>query len=234
MLTKMSSDPKRRAAHAALPYLPPHGTIGLGSGSTAKLFIEAVAELVRDGHRYAGVPTSQASRSLAESLGIPLLDDDGPWEIDVCVDGADEVSQRLDLIKGGGGCHAREKIVNQAAKKNLIIVDASKLSQRLGERSAVPVEVLPFGHRSTARELVRFGDVELRVQAGRPWRTDSNNFIYDVRTGPLEQPALVDGALRALPGVVDTGLFCGRADLVLVADGISVRQLLRPAEIPST
>ena len=224
----MSSDEaKRRAAEAALRHLPAEGILGLGSGSTAKFFIQAVAELVRSGRRFSGVATSQASRELAESLGIPLFGDEGPWDIDLCVDGADEVNDSLDLIKGGGGCHAREKIVSQAAKRRLIIVDASKLSRRLGERAAVPVEVLPFGHRSTARELSRFGRVVLRVQGGKPWRTDSNNFIYDVHTGPLEAPGAVDRELGALPGVVETGLFCSRTDLVLVSDASGVRELAR-------
>src|SRR5689334_15872427 len=135
---------KRQAARAALELLPSEGIIGLGTGSTTHYFIEAVAERVRAGHAYIGVPTSERSRELATQLGIPLLADDGPWDILVCVDGADEVSQDLDLIKGGGGAHTREKIVNFAARQNLIVVDESKLSARLGERYAVPVEVLPF------------------------------------------------------------------------------------------
>src|SRR3954467_8120252 len=101
---------KRLAARAALDLLPEEGIVGLGSGSTAQLFIDGVGELVKAGRKLQGVPTSEASRAHAERLGIPLLGDQGPWAIDVCVDGADEVSEQLDLIKGGGGCHTREKI----------------------------------------------------------------------------------------------------------------------------
>src|ERR1041384_5629890 len=127
----MSSDHmKRQAAHAALAHLPEAGVLGLGTGSTTRWFIEAVGELVRSGRRFSAVPTSTASRRLAEQLGIPLLADHDAWQIDVCVDGADEVSEALDLIKGGGGAHTREKIVNYASRRNVIIVDESKLVKR--------------------------------------------------------------------------------------------------------
>lgn len=218
---------KQRAAQAAMEELPEAGVIGLGSGSTTAFFIAEVGRAVRAGRRLAGVATSDASRRLAEEAGIPLLDDAGPWNIDVCVDGADEVSDDLSLIKGGGGCHAREKIVNEHSARSVIIVDATKLSQRLGERWAVPVEVLPFGREATAQALSRFGTVAVRNRDGRPWVTDSGNFIYDVKTGPIVAPDLLDKALRALPGVVETGLFLDRVDLVLVAESAGVRSLRR-------
>src|SRR5262245_17293080 len=140
----MSDDEaKRQAARAALQYLPKSGVVGLGTGSTAELFVAEVAELCRHGRELVGVATSARTRRLAQSLGIALLDDDGPWTIDVCVDGADEVSDQLDLIKGGGASHAREKVVNRAARFNVIIVDESKLSPLLGTRCPLPVEVMP-------------------------------------------------------------------------------------------
>jgi len=224
----MSDDEsKRRAAHAALDLLPESGVIGLGTGSTTRFFIEGVGKLVRAGRRFTGVPTSQQSRALATQCGIPLLDDVGPWQIDLCVDGADEVSDTLDLIKGGGAAHTREKIVNFASKKNAIIVDASKLSQRLGEKRAIPVEVLVFGHLTTVRALERFGRPVLRLRDGAPVLTDSGNYIYDVGVAPLSEPRSVDSALRQVPGVVETGLFCGRADWVIVAEAHGIRQLSR-------
>jgi ribose 5-phosphate isomerase A len=223
------NEAKLLAARAALELLPAQGVIGLGSGSTAKLFIDAVGERVRGGARLVGVATSEASRTQAEALGIPLLDDDGPWEIDVCVDGADEVSAALDLIKGGGGCQTREKIVNYAARVNVINVDDSKLSPFLGERWPVPVEVLAFAHRVTARALQRFGRVEQRQKQGSPWRTDSGNYIYDVHCGPIREPRALDAALHAVPGVVETGLFCGRAQRVIVAGSSGIRELVPPA-----
>ncbi len=218
------TDPKLRAAREALTEVDalgpgPH-VIGLGSGSTATLFIRELAARVRAGAEITGVPTSNASRALAASLGIPLLDDAGPWTIDLTVDGADEVSEKLDLIKGGGGAHTREKIVNQASLRNVIVVDASKLSTRLGEKWPVPVEILRFAHRSTVQHLERLGDVTLR---DRP--TDADNLIADVKTGPTSDPAALDEALRAIPGVVETGLFVRRADVVIVATDDGVRRL---------
>jgi ribose 5-phosphate isomerase A len=219
------SQAKREAARAAIGLLPERGVVGLGSGSTAELFIEEVARLVGSGRELVGVPTSEASRRQAAALGIPLLDDSGPWSIDVCVDGADEVSDALDLIKGGGGCHSREKIVNHAARTNVIVVDESKLSARLGQKWAVPVEVLPFGLESTRRGREQHGRISIRERGGRPFVTDSGNFIYDVRAGAIDDPRALDQALRSIPGVVETGLFIARADIVVVAGADGVRQL---------
>ncbi len=220
-------DAKRLAAQAAISYLPESGVIGPGSGSTAKLFIEEVGKLVASGRRFEGVATSEESRALARSLGIPLLPDVGPWNIEVCVDGADEVSETLDLIKGGGGCHAREKIVNQYAKTNIIVVDSSKLSTRLGEKWAVPVEVLAFGRQATARALSTLGATTLRTRNGEPWITDAGNYIFDVRVGPIADPSALDRALRTIPGVVETGLFLGRTQLVIVAGTNGIQELRR-------
>jgi ribose 5-phosphate isomerase A len=220
-------DLKKKAAHAALDLLPERGVLGLGTGSTTRFFIEAVGDLVRAGRRFVAVPTSRASRELAARVGIPLLADPGPWQIELCVDGADEVSAALDLIKGGGGAHTREKIVNFAAARNVIIVDDSKLSTRLGEKRKVPVEVLPFGAKTTEAALAKLGAPQLREQDGAPFRTDSGNLIYDLGVEPLDDPRHLDGLLRALPGVVETGLFLGRADVVVVASEAGVRRLTR-------
>jgi ribose 5-phosphate isomerase A len=141
------------------------------------------------------------------------------------VDGADEVSERLDLVKGGGGCHTREKIVNAAARTNVIVVDDSKLSRRLGERWPVPVEVLAFGHCATAAALEALGRTTLRLRNGRPWMTDSGNFLYDLQAGVLEEPAQLEARLARLPGVVSTGLFVGRTSVVLVAGANGLTRL---------
>lgn len=222
-------DPKRIAARAALDELPKHdgAIVGLGSGSTSRLFVEELGARVREGLKVIGVPTSESTRALAASLNIPLLGDEGPWDIEVNVDGADEVSEALDLIKGGGAAHAREKIVNYASRRNVIIVDASKLSKHLGEKWPVPVEVLPFAHKATRVHLARLGNPVLRSREGTLVRTDSGNLIYDLAAGPIEDPGALDRALRAIPGVVETGLFVGRADVVLVADATGVRRLGR-------
>src|SRR5689334_12393043 len=224
----MSSDEmKRKAAHAALAHLPDAGVLGLGTGSTTRFFIEAVGELVRAGRRFTAVPTSKASRALAEQCGIPMLDDEGPWRIDLCVDGADEVSKSLDLIKGAGGAHTREKIVNFASRLNVIIVDDSKLVDSLGEKRKLPIEVLPFGLRTTLQSLRALGEPETRLVSGAPLLSDSGNYIVDLATGVIGEPARLDQILRRLPGVVETGLFVQRADIVVVAAADGVRELRR-------
>jgi len=220
---------KRMAARAALDELPQSGVVGLGSGSTSQLFVEELAVRVRAGLRIVGVPTSEVTRAHASSLGIPLMPDEGPWVLDVNVDGADEVSASLDLIKGGGGAHAREKIVNYASARNVIIVDASKMSTRLGERAAVPVEVLPFAHKTTRDHLTRLGSPRLRMHGAETFRTDAGNYIYDLATGPIDDATKLDAALRAIPGIVETGLFIARADVLIVADPQGTRRLERRA-----
>jgi ribose 5-phosphate isomerase A len=222
-----AAEAKRLAAIAALERLPVEGIIGLGSGSTAKLFIEGVGRLVQGGRKLTGVATSDESASLARSLGIPLLSDVGPWKVDVCVDGADEVNGRLDVIKGGGGCQTREKIVNFSSRYNVIVVDESKLSDELGERWPVPVEVLPFGRDATRAALNRFGTVTLRERNGAPWVTDAGNFIFDVRAGVIANPRELDAELHGVPGVVETGLFVGRVDEVIVAGARGIQTLKR-------
>ncbi len=218
---------KEIAARAALDELPPSGVIGLGTGSTTKFFIDALGVRVRQGHAYVGVPTSEASRQQSLALGIPLLDDLGPWSIDVTVDGADEVDEHLNLIKGGGAAQTREKIVNYASSRNVIIVDETKLSRRLGERWPIPIEVLAFAHAQTARHLTQCGVAVLRTKDGQVVHTDSGNVVYDLRVAPIADPASLDAALHAIPGVVETGLFVARADVVIVATTQETRILRR-------
>ncbi|MCS6900555.1 MAG: ribose-5-phosphate isomerase RpiA [Myxococcales bacterium] len=221
------NEAKRLAAKAALDYLPERGVIGLGTGSTARMFIEEVGALVKQGRGFLGVPTSTASRQQAEALGIPLASDDGPWSVDVCVDGADEVDEHLNLIKGGGGALTREKIVNQASKLKVIVVDSSKMSRRLGEKWAVPVEVLRFGHASTAAALRSLGEPRLRMQGKEPFVTDAGGYIYDLVCGVIENPAELERELDQIPGVVETGLFIGRTSVLLLADAGGITRLSR-------
>lgn len=222
-------DLKHAAAIAALAELPPAPcVIGLGTGSTARHFVAALAERVRAGERYTGVPTSEETRQHALALGIPLLDDDGPWDIALTVDGADEVDDMLNLLKGGGGAHTREKIVNHGSARNVIVVDEGKRSRRLGERRPVPVEVLRFAHRTTAGHLARHGQPTLRLASGLPVLTDAGNYLYDLHVGPIADPRALDRQLHAIPGVVETGLFIARADLVLVATPHGVERLAPP------
>jgi ribose 5-phosphate isomerase A len=222
-----NDDAKRAAARAALAELPEHGIIGIGTGSTTRFFIDVLGEAVAAGKRYTAVPTSEASRRQAQALGIPLLGDDGPWDIAVTVDGADEVDPALDLIKGGGGAQTREKIVNFSSRRNVIVVDASKQSPRLGTHWPVPIEVLGFAHAATRAHLAVHGAPRLRERDGAPVKTDAGNLIYDLTCGPIADAPALDRALRGIPGVVETGLFIARADVVLVAGDAGVQRLTR-------
>ena len=201
--------------------------VGLGSGSTAELFIAALAARRLD---IAGVPSSEKSAALAQRLGIKLVDS---VEIDLTIDGADEVDRDLTLVKGGGGALLREKLVAAASQRMVCVADASKLVERLGTRMPLPVEVVPFMWRSTARRVAASLGVEpvLRKEKGGagPFVTDGGHYILDC-------PALIDDAsateagLKAIVGVVETGLFIGYAEEVLVGEESgAVRVLTRPA-----
>ena len=221
-------DMKRIAGRGAVDELPMEGTIGLGTGTTVGFFLEALADVIRAGGRLVGVASSEQTRQRALALGIPLLSDDGPWSIAVAVDGADEVDPSLDLIKGAGGAFAREKVVNAASVKNVIVIDETKRSPRLGTNRPVAIEVLPFGHHATRDHLERYGTAVLRVRGGAPVHTDGGNLVYDLRVDPIEDAGALDAHLRMIPGVVETGLFVARADVVLVGTSRGLSRLERP------
>jgi ribose 5-phosphate isomerase A len=216
----MSADDQKRAAGEAAAALVESGmTVGLGTGSTAAWFVKALAARKLD---IRGVPTSQATADLATSLGIAILDLDDAKGIDLTVDGADEIGPGLSLIKGGGAALLREKLVWEASKRCVVIADAAKQVAMLGA-FPLPIEVVPFGHRSTA---LRISDAlaecdigmapRLRVKDGAPVRTDNGNLIYDAACGRIPEPALLAHALKSVTGVVDHGLFLDLADLALV------------------
>jgi ribose 5-phosphate isomerase A len=210
---------KLAAAEAAMAFLPSEGVVGLGTGSTARHAIRLIAErIARQEVSLFAVATSTASAAAASEAGIPLLDDEGPWEVAVTFDGADEVNPSLDLVKGGGGALLREKIVNSATARRVFMVDDSKLSCALGVRCRVPVEVSRFGWAETQRQIERLaGPAARRVGDGRPFLTDNGNYILDVATGTIDDPASLERELETLPGVVVSGLFVARADVLVVA-----------------
>jgi ribose 5-phosphate isomerase A len=227
----VSDDLHRLAAHA-LALLPATDggelRIGLGSGRAASAFVHALGARVRAGLRARAVPTSAATAALARAEAIPLAElDETPLEL--TVDGADEVDPALDLIKGYGGALVRERIVAAASHRQVILVTPEKLVDRLGARGRLPVEVVPFGRPLCQRRLRALGcPPRLREADGRPFVTDNGNAILDCAIGPLEDPAALERAIRAIPGVVDTGLFLGTAHTVLVAEAGQVRTLRRP------
>ncbi len=200
--------------------------VGLGTGSTAIHATRRIAELVAAGELrdIVGFATSTATHAEAVRLGIPMLSDDLPTDLDLVIDGADEVDPALDVIKGGGGALLREKIVAQASRRVVIVADESKLSSQLGTLWAVPVEVLPFGWRSQARFLESLGaDWTIRSTAGgQQFVTDSGNMILDCAFGPITEPARLAATLGARAGIVEHGLFIGlTTDLVVAgSDGV--------------
>jgi ribose 5-phosphate isomerase A len=221
-----TNDSLATLATHALGFVRAGDVVGLGSGRAAEAFVRALGARVRDGLRARGVPTSDATERLARELGIDLVGLEA--EIELTVDGADEVDGRLNLIKGHGGAFVRERIVAAASRRQIILVTSDKLVETLGARGTLPVEVMPFAAPFCRRRLE---DLELkptlRVQDERPFVTDNFNVIFDCAPGPIEDPARLEQAIRAIPGVIDTGLFLGTADLVVVADGGVVRELAR-------
>ena len=235
----MSADPldaaKRLAATRAAELVRPGMRLGLGTGSTAKHFVDRVGDLVKGGMNLLCVPTSEATRAQAVSLGIPLTSLDETPELDLTVDGTDEFDPELRLIKGGGGALLHEKIVASASARMVVITDRSKQVARLG-RFPLPVEVISFGLGATRRQIERAaasvgcaGALTLRRdKAGHVFVTDSGNGILDCAFGQIPDPPALAAALAAIPGVVEHGLFIGLARAVIVADeaGIEIRGAL--------
>jgi ribose 5-phosphate isomerase A len=216
-------------AQRALDFVQDGQTLGLGSGRAAAAFVEVLGEQVRAGLRVRGVATSVATAELAERAGVPLVSLDAAGELDVAFDGADEVAPNLDLIKGYGGALVRERIVAASARRFVVLVGAEKLVAALGERGKIPVEIVPYALPLARRQLAALDLAPLlRTQAdGATYVTDNGNWILDCGTRALADAAALERAVRALPGVVDTGLFLGMAHAVLVQDGTQVRVLER-------
>jgi ribose 5-phosphate isomerase A len=225
-----ADDQKRQAAMRALDFVRPGMRLGLGSGSTAAHFVDLLGERVRAGLDVVGVPTSEATRRQAEGAGIALTTLDATPELDLTVDGADEIGPGLALIKGGGGALLREKIVAAACARMVVIADRSKWVGTLG-RFPLPIEVVPFGLETTKRAIAAAvahcslaGACTLRVAGGHPFVTDGGHFILDAALGRIPEPAALAAALAAIPGVVEHGLFIGLASLAIVGapEGVQI------------
>jgi ribose 5-phosphate isomerase A len=224
-------EPKERAGQAALSYIRDNMVVGLGTGSTAKLFIDDLAAALKQGRikGIRGIPTSVRSEEQARQLGIPLTSFSETACVDVTVDGADEVGPGLNLIKGLGGALLREKLVAQNSRKLVIVADETKQVVTLGTHNPLPVEVAKFSHEATERFLRGLGCVPtLRLGEGAaPYVTDNGNYIYDCRFPRIEDPRALEEKLAHRAGVVETGLFIDMADVVLLAGPEGVETIKR-------
>jgi ribose 5-phosphate isomerase A len=221
---------KQSAANAAAAELQNGMIIGLGSGTTAKLAVDAIGKRVKEGLSIIGVPTSERTAEQARRLGIELSTLGEHLQIDVTIDGADEVELgTLNLIKGGGGNHLREKIVAAASSRLIIAVDESKLVPHLGDRVKVPVEIAQFGWQATARSLAKLKATPiLRLQAGgKPFVTDGGNYILDCAFGRIESVDALQRELDSVVGVLEHGLFIGMASLIVIGSSDGVKRLAR-------
>jgi len=226
-------DLKRWAAERAVEYLKGRQgvkVLGLGTGSTAERVIKLIAELRRSGgFEFVGIPTSVRTERLARKLGLLLATLEEHPEVDLTIDGADEVDPQLNLIKGLGGALTREKVVASASREVLIVVDHSKRVERLGTRAPLPVEVLRFGWKPVAHKIEKLGaKPQLRLTDEKPFVTDEGNYILDCRFPEgIADPYGLDSALNGIAGVVEHGLFLGLADLVIVASPSGVEVFKR-------
>jgi ribose 5-phosphate isomerase A len=217
---------KELAGRAAAQLVRNGDVVGLGTGSTAYFAILALSERIKAGLKIVGIPTSMATEDLANKLGIPLTTLDQHPEIDITIDGADELDPQLNLIKGGGGALLREKIVASVTKKMVVAADSSKVVLALG-KFPLPVEIIPFARPVVERKLTSLGAAsKLRLQTdGQPYVTDNGNHILDASFGRIDNPPALARILSDTPGVVEHGLFIGFAKLALVGQGSVVRHL---------
>ena len=219
---------KELAGRAAAKLVSDGQVVGLGTGSTAYFAVIALGERVKAGLKIVGIPTSNATADLARKVGVPLTTLDEHSEIDITIDGADEVDPQLNLIKGGGGALLREKVVASASKKMVVVADSGKLVSQLG-RFPLPVEIIPFARAVVAMKLVSLGATpKIRLKAdGQPYVTDNGNHILDASFGRIADPPAVARSLSDTPGVVEHGLFIGLAKVALLGKGTQVQEIKR-------
>ena len=223
---------KKAAALKAIEFVHDGMIVGLGTGSTAKHLLVALGERVHAGMKLRGVPTSQETARLARESGIPLIDAEHQWEIDVAIDGADQVDPNFNLIKGGGGALLKEKIVAASARQFIVMVDHTKQVPMLGGSFPLPIEIIPFGWGSTARtiEALTKSRVVLRERNGAPFKTEAGHLIVDVHIDRIDRPGELETALNLIPGVVETGLFVGRTSVLIVGTPHGVHTLHVPGK----
>jgi ribose 5-phosphate isomerase A len=217
---------KQIAGRAAAELVEPETIVGLGSGSTATWAIRFLGDRVRSGLKIVGIPTSQNTKRLAEQLGIPLATLEQHPQIDIDIDGADEIDPQLNLIKGGGGALLREKIIASASRRFIVVGDSSKQVAHLG-RFPLPVEVIPFAESVISKRIAALG-ATISLRGGtNPFVTDEGHHILDCTFGEIADPAAMADQLKSIPGVVEHGLFIGMAEMALIGKDGKVAQLHR-------
>ena len=208
---------KKMAAEKAVEHVDNGMIIGLGTGSTVKYAIKKLGEMVNTGLKIEGIPTSLRTKKLATEYNIPLVDLNDYTEIDLTIDGADEVDSNLNLIKGGGGALTREKIIAYHSKKEIIVIDETKVVKKLGIDSPVPVEVTKYGWKATKKTLKELGcTAELRTIMDEVYITDNSNYILDCDFGKINEPEALEKEINSIPGVIENGLFIDLVDEVIV------------------
>lgn len=218
---------KKEVGEKAVEYVKDGMVVGLGTGSTVFYTITKLGQLVQQGLTIIGVPTSEQTKQLAIELGIPLVSLDKVEQIDVAIDGADEVDLKLNLIKGGGGALLREKIIAAAAKTFIVVADSDKNVDTLGT-FPLPIEVVPFGYEMTVKHIRELGaSPRLRQNDGTPYLTDNGNYIIDSDFQEITYPKELEKNLNLIPGVVDNGLFVGMADRVITIQDKKLATIIR-------
>lgn len=223
----MSNEQKRIAGEKAAEYVENGMTVGLGTGSTVNWTILKLGEMVASGLQIRGIPTSSQTEKLAREQSIPLIDFSEVTELDIAIDGADEIDPNLNLIKGGGGALLREKLVAAASKRFIVVADESKLVDKLGA-FPLPVEIVPFAWETTEKRIADLGlKPQRRMKQSGPFISDNGNYILDCKCGSIEKPAELHERLKSMVGIVETGLFTGMTEIAIIAGSNGIKILDR-------
>lgn len=229
-MSSSAQDGQKRAAGArAVNEVEDGMVVGLGSGSTAAFAVEVLAARIAKGLRVVGIPTSEKTAALARRLDVPLTNFAAHRRLDIAIDGADQVERRtLNLIKGLGGALLREKMVASASRRMIVVVDETKLVNRLGGNTPLPVEIVSFGWETVLDRLAAIGCApRLRLTGGKPFTTDGGNYIVDCAIAEIPDPAALDAGLSAVVGVIESGLFIGMASKIIVGGPTGVEVIER-------
>ncbi|MEH7451223.1 ribose-5-phosphate isomerase RpiA [Gottfriedia acidiceleris] len=214
----MNENDKQIVGEKAAEFVKDGMVVGLGTGSTVLYTIKKLGQLVQEGLNIKGIPTSIQTEKLAKEVGVELVNFSKIEQIDLAIDGADEINPNFELIKGGGGALLREKIIAKAAKTFIVVADPTKMVERLG-KFRLPVEVIPFGMEMTKKHIKAIGlSPELRLNGATPFITDNGNYIFDCSIPNHIQTQIIERELNLIPGVVENGLFVGLTDLVITLD----------------